>query len=293
MPTPGAGRRAAAFVRATLRGLWIGLWTAIRHPVWPRLWRMIVRVVAALLALAIVAVLLIRFVLWPQAHTAREWLEHQGSTALSARLTIGELDTYWDGWHPAFRARDVRAVDAQQRVLLAAGSLDGKLSWQSVPTMALQFVSLTADRTDVLIRRTPEGKLLVAGVPVETQKTGAQDDPFLHWLLSQGRIDLISGNLRWLDEKARLPQLDVADIHFTTERDGAQHIVRLEARSAALAPRPLVFQANLRHDYLHGTGNWQHWTGQASWAFNQLELPVVQRYLAIFDSVQDLSLIHI
>ncbi|KWW36687.1 YhdP family protein [Cupriavidus metallidurans] len=287
MPTPGAGRRAAAFVRATLRGLWIGLWTAVRHPVWPRLWRMIVRIVAALLALAIVAVLLIRFVLWPQAHTAREWLEHQGSTALSARLTIGELDTYWDGWHPAFRARDVRAVDAQQRVLLAAGSLDGKLSWQSVPTMALQFVSLTADRTDVLIRRTPEGKLLVAGVPVETQKTGAQDDPFLHWLLSQGRIDLVSGNLRWLDEKARLPQLDVADIHFTTERDGAQHIVRLEARSAALAPRPLVFQANLRHDYLHGTGNWQHWTGQASWAFNQLELPVVQRYLAIFDSVQD------
>jgi uncharacterized protein YhdP len=173
MPTPGAGRRAAAFVRATLRGLWIGLWTAIRHPVWPRLWRMIVRIVAALLALAIVAVLLIRFVLWPQAHTAREWLEHQGSTALSARLTIGELDTYWDGWHPAFRARDVRAVDAQQRVLLAAGSLDGKLSWQSVPTMALQFVSLTADRTDVLIRRTPEGKLLVAGVPVEPQNRRA------------------------------------------------------------------------------------------------------------------------
>jgi len=285
VPTPGPGRRAGAFVRATLRGLWLGLWAAVRHPVWGRLWRMIARIALALLALAIVAVLLIRFVLWPQAHTARQWLEQQGSAALSARFTIGQLDTYWDGWHPAFRASNVRAVDNEQRVLLSAGSLNGKLSWQSVPSLALQFASLTADRTDVLIRRTTEGKLLVAGVPVETRKTAAQDDPFLHWLLSQGRVELVSGNLRWLDEKAHLPQLDVADIHFTAERHGTVHAVRLEARSAALVPRPLVFQADLHHDYLHDAGDWQHWTGQASWALNQLQLPVVQRYLAIFSNV--------
>lgn len=274
-----------AHARAALRATWLGVRAAVRHPAWGRLWRVAVRIALALAALAVVGVLLIRFVLWPQAHTARQWLEQQGSSALSANLSIGALDTYWDGWHPAFRARDVRAVDGQQRVLLSAASLEGKLSWHSVPSLALQFASLTADRTDVLVRRTPEGRLLVAGVPVEAGKSTSDNDPFLNWLLSQGRIELVSGNLRWLDEKAKLPQLDVADIHFTAERHGAQHTVRLEARSATLAAQPLVFQANLRHDYLYGAGNWQHWAGQASWAFNQLQLPVVQRYLAIFDSV--------
>lgn len=285
IPAPGRGRRAAAFVGTVLRAIWRQLRAVAAHPVWRRLWRIVLRIALALLALAVIGILLIRFVLWPQAHTARQWLEQQGSGALSAHLTIGQLDTYWDGWHPAFRARDVRAVDNQRRVLLSAAELEGKLSWQSVPGLALQFASLTANHTDVLIRRTPEGRLLVAGVPVETSKSTSTNDPFLNWLLSQGRIDLVSGNLRWLDEKARLPQLDVADIHFTAERHGAQHAVRLEARSASLAAQPLIIQANLRHDYLHGAGDWQHWTGQASWAFNQLQLPVVQRYLAIFDNV--------
>ena len=246
---------------------------------------MLVRIAVALAALAIVAVLLIRFVLWPQAHAARQWLEHQGSAALSANLTIGQLDTYWDGWRPAFRASNVQAVDGDKRMLLSTATLEGKLSWQSVPALTLQFASLTADRADVLIRRTPTGRVLVAGMPVEASKQSGDNDPFLNWLLSQGRIELKSGNLRWLDEKAGLPQLEVADIHFTAERHGAQHSVRLDASSASLATQPLVFQANLRHDYLHGAGNWQHWTGQASWAFNQLQLPVVQRYLAIFDNV--------
>src|SRR5262249_10216225 len=147
------------------------------------LWR--AALLLAILALAIV--LLVRFVLWPQAHEARQWLEQRASDALHAQFTIGQLDTFWDGWHPAFRARDVRAVDGQQRVLLAAGTLDGTLAWQSLAGLSLQFASLTATGTDVLIRRTPEGKLMVAGVPVETRASAAGDDPFLGWLLSQGK----------------------------------------------------------------------------------------------------------
>ncbi|MDT6961104.1 YhdP family protein [Cupriavidus sp. SZY C1] len=282
---PGRGRRALAHVRRWPRAVWDGLGTLGRHPAWRRLWRMLARIVAVLAALAVVAVLLIRFVLWPQAHAARQWLERQGSAALSAQLTIGQLDTYWDGWHPAFRASNVQAVDDQRRMLLSTATLEGRLSWQSVPALALQFASLTADRADVLVRRTPAGRVLVAGMPIEASQQSTDNDPFLNWLLSQGRIELKSGNLRWLDEKAGLPQLEVADIHFLASRHGAQHTVRLDASSTSLAPQPLVFQASLRHDYLYGAGNWQHWTGQANWAFNQLQLPVVQRYLAIFDRV--------
>ncbi|WP_082016497.1 YhdP family protein [Cupriavidus sp. IDO] len=281
-PVLSPAARAGACARACMRAVRAGL----SHPLWPGLGRALLRLALVLGAVALVAVLMIRFVLWPQASAARQWLQDRGSIAVSSHLTIGALDTYWDGWHPAFRARDINVTDDQRRVLFSAGSVDGKLAWRSLFSMDLQFVSLAVARTDLLVRRTPEGKLLVAGMVVDAAGGQTDDDRFLAWLMAQGNLDLSGGKLRWLDEKARLPQLDVAEIHFSARRDGSKHVARLEAQAGALAPQPLVLQATFRHDYLHSAGNWRYWTGQASWDLGQLQLPVVQRYLAIFDRVE-------
>jgi uncharacterized protein (TIGR02099 family) len=276
----------AARLRAFARGCTGWLRAAVRHPVWRGLGRTLLRLALALAALALVAGLLIRFVLWPQASAARQWLEDRGSLALSAKLTIDSLDTYWNGWHPAFRANGLKVVDAQQHTLLSAGALDGQLSWRSLFSMNLQFETLSTTQTDVLVRRTPEGKLLVAGMAVDTAGHSTEDNRFLDWLMAQGNIDLSDGKLRWLDEKGHLPQLDVAQIHFSARRSGVRHEISLEAKSEALAPRPLVMRASLRHDYLRSAGNWRHWSGQANWDVTQLQLPVVQRYLTVFERVK-------
>ncbi|WP_354686096.1 YhdP family protein [Cupriavidus necator] len=289
--SPAAPHRPSAFARARARayaggsGLVAAVTATVRHPFWRWLGRALVRLALVLAVLALVLGLLIRFVLWPQASAARQWLEERGSQALSAQVSIGALDTYWDGWHPAFRARELHAVDAQQRLLLSSATLDGKLAWRSLFSMGLQFVSLSATGTDVLVRRTQEGRLLVGGMLVDSAGGHQDDDRFLGWLMSQGRVSLSGGKLRWLDEKARLPQLDVGEIKLDTRRDGARHAVTLEARSPALGPRPLVVQSNFRNDYLHSAGNWRYWTGQATWDLAQLDLPVVQRYLAMFERV--------
>ncbi|AGW89438.1 YhdP family protein [Cupriavidus necator] len=288
---PGAPRKASAFARAgglARAGVQAGLRAtaaAVRHPCWRGLGRALVRLALVLAVLALVVGLLVRFVLWPQASTARQWLEERASAALSAQVSIGTLDTYWDGWHPAFRAGDLRAVDAQRRVLLASATLDGKLAWRSLFSMNLQFVTLSATGTDVLVRRTPEGRLLVGGMLVDATGGQQDDDRFLGWLTSQGRVSLSGGKLRWLDEKAKLPQLDVGEIRLDARRVGARHAVTLEARSPALGPRPLVVQSTFRNDYLHSAGNWRYWTGQATWDLGQLQLPVLQRYLAMFERV--------
>ncbi|WER44822.1 YhdP family protein [Cupriavidus sp. WKF15] len=284
-PSIAAPVSPAARLRAFAHGCAGLLRAAVRHPVWRGLGRTLLRLALALLALALVAGLLIRFVLWPQASAARQWLEDRGSLALSAKLTIDSLDTYWNGWHPAFRAHGVKVVDAQQRTLISAGSLDGQLAWRSLFSMNLQFGTLSAAQADVLVRRTPEGKLLVAGMAVDTAGGNSDDNRFLDWLMTQGQMDLTDGKLRWLDEKGHLPQLDVAQIHFSARRMGQHHEISLEAQSEALAPRPLVMRANLRHDYLRSAGNWRHWSGQASWDVTQLQLPVVQRYLTVFERV--------
>lgn len=280
-PLPFARRRPLAFAYALGRILLAGL----RHPVWRGLGRVLVRLALALLLAALLAGLLIRFVLWPQASAARTWLEQRGSVALAAHLSIGQLETYWDGWHPAFHARDVKAVDAEQRVLLAARALDGKLSWRSLFSMDVLFQQISARQTDLLVRRSADGKLQVAGLAVDTTGAQPQDNRLFDWLLAQGKVELTDGKLRWLDEKNRLPQLDVGNIQLRVQRLGSRHILKLEAQSATLAPRPLVVQADFRHEYLHSTGDWRNWHGQASWNLGRLELPVLQRYTAIFDRV--------
>ncbi|WP_455280325.1 YhdP family protein [Cupriavidus necator] len=285
--SPGAPRKASvlAHARELANTCARAVMAAVRHPFWRWLGRALVRLAMVLAVLALLVGVLIRFVLWPQASTARQWLEERASMALSAQVSIGALDTYWDGWHPAFRARGLRAVDAERRVLLASTTLDGKLAWRSLFSMDLQFVTLSATGTDVLVRRTPEGRLLVGGMLVDSAGGQQDDDRFLGWLMSQGRVSLSGGKLRWLDEKAKLPQLDVGEIRFDTRREGARHAVTLEARSPALGPSPLVVQSTFRNDYLHSAGNWRYWTGQATWDLGQVQLPVVQRYLAIFEHV--------
>ncbi|MBY4895816.1 YhdP family protein [Cupriavidus sp. AU9028] len=257
----------------------------LRHPFWRRLGRAMAAVLLALLAMAAVLVLLMRFVLWPQAASARAWLEQKGSIALSAQLTIETLETGWDGWHPSFRAKGIRVLDDRQRTLLAAENVAGELSWRSLGSLDLLFARLDADGADLLIQRTPDGALRIAGLPVGQGGPDTGDHRFTNWLLSQGHLDLRRGQLRWLDEQRGLPLLEVGDIALQARRDGSHHTVRLEGRAPSLSPRQLVVTGAFRHQYLQETGDWRNWRGQANWNLGDLRLAAIQRYLPLFDSV--------
>lgn len=276
-----APQRFAAFGAAAAGGLR----RMLRHPYWRRLARWLVVLAGAGAVLAIVMVLLVRFVLWPQASTARVWLEQRGSALLSAQVTIETLTTGWQGWHPSFRASGVRVVDKQQRLLLSADTVDGTLSWRSVTHMEPRFARFDAVHADVLLHRDARGAISVAGMPVAAGSTGNDDHRFFEWLLAQGHVDIRDGKVRWLDEQRGLPLLEVGDIQLNSSRSGARHTVRLEARSAALSPQPLVLTGSFRHAYLHETGDWRNWRGQASWNIGHLQLPALQRYTALVEQV--------
>lgn len=257
----------------------------LKHPFWRRLGRAMAVVLLALLAMAAVLVLLMRFVLWPQAASAKAWLEQKGSAALSAQLTIDTLESGWDGWHPSFRASGIRVLDDRQRTLLSAQDVAGELSWRSLGSLDLLFTRLDANGADLLIQRTPEGQLRIAGLPVTQGGPDTGEHRFTNWLLSQGHLDLRQGHLRWLDEQRGLPLLEVGDIALQAQRDGSRHTVRLEARAPSLSSRQLVVTGAFRHGYLQDTGDWRNWRGQANWNLGDLRLPAIQRYLPLFEQV--------
>jgi uncharacterized protein YhdP len=143
-----------------------GIGAAFRAPIWRKLWRVLWKTAAALAVLAVVGMLAVRFILWPRASVAREWMQREASSALHATVDIGSLETYWEGWHPAFRAQRIDAHDTAGRRTFAIQDVQARLSWRSLLRMQITFAALHASQADVLVRRDTQGALLVAGMPL-------------------------------------------------------------------------------------------------------------------------------
>lgn len=248
-----------------------------------------VRIAAVLLVLSAILFVAIRFVLWPQANVSREWLERELSARMQVQLTIGQIDTYWDGWRPAFRVRNLLGVDAQQRRQLAAEALEGSVSWRSIRHLSPLFQTLRVSGAEVLVRRDAQGHLFVAGMPADSG-TASDDNPALDWLLQHGSLAVDKARVRWLDEQSGQPMLDIAEISLNTSRRTLYHTIALRARAERLSPAPIALDVNFRSSLLASAGDWRAWHGQATWDVQSLRIPVVARYLPPAlrpDTVQD------
>lgn len=54
-----------------------GIGAFFRAPIWRKLWRVLWKTAAALAILAVVGMLAVRFILWPRASVAREWIDRK------------------------------------------------------------------------------------------------------------------------------------------------------------------------------------------------------------------------
>lgn len=283
LSTYRTGMRAASaawtWIVRVAGGIGGGVKAVLRAPIWRKLWRILWKAAAALVVLAIVGMLLVRFVLWPRVSVAREWMEREASSALHATVGIGSLDTYWEGWHPAFRAQRIEARDTAGRQTFAVQDVQARLSWRSLLRMQITFAVLHADRADVLIRRNAAGALLVAGMPLSPDTSG--DGSFFDQLLSQGDIDFREGAVRWLDEQQKLPEVALGNVHVQLRSGPTRHRLNASGTSPTLFNGPIRLHADFRHDLLARPGDWHHWHGQATWQVDTLQLAAVQRYVPV------------
>lgn len=279
--SPGGAGRPTAWARLMrLAGrAGAGMRSVAGARVWRTLWRLVWKTAAALLVLAVIGMLVVRFVLWPRASVAREWMEREASSALHATVGIGSLETFWEGWHPAFRAQRIEARDPAGRRTFAVQDVQARLSWRSLLRMQITFAVLHADRADVLVRRDAKGRLIVAGMPLSPD-TG-DDSDFFDQLLSQGDIDFREGAVRWLDERQNLPEVALGNVRIRLRSGPTRHRVDASGTSPTLFNGPIKFHADFRHDLLARPGDWRHWHGQASWQVDTLQLAAVQRYVPV------------
>jgi uncharacterized protein (TIGR02099 family) len=239
----------------------------------------------AVLALAVVVYfaaagiyLGLRYAVLPQINDFRPRIETLVSSKIHARLSIGRISAHWSGMQPTFDIDNIKMDTSDGQPGLVVPHASATISWSSLLHLAPVLSNLTVDGPDVIIARTADGELFVAGVPIPTRHKG--NDAFTTWLLKQQSIVLHDGILRWRDAERSAPELALRRIKLLILNDGLHHRLALQAPAdGQLLHGPLDFRADFQHEPFSAMGRPANWKGRAYVSTGPVDLPMLVRYI--------------
>lgn len=193
----------------------------------------------------------VRYWVLPNINQWRPYIEQQLSTALNARVGLGEVAADWSGLNPRLALTDVSFTDRRQRKVLTLPHVQAVLSWRSLFAGMPQFISLQADGVDLSVRRSRSQRFWVLGQSfkadaAEQLDTGTQSEA-LAWLSTQRQILLRNATIRWVDESRFAPPLVLKAVTVAISNQGADHRFSL----AATLPPELGQTLDVRGQFLH------------------------------------------
>ncbi|TDN67502.1 YhdP family protein [Paraburkholderia sp. BL10I2N1] len=220
----------------------------------------------------------LRYVVLPRADAFRPRIEAVVSDKLHAELRIGRLAPHWTGFQPGLDITNLTIRDRGGNTALTIPHATATLSWRSLAQLAPVLSSLVVDKPDLLVARSSDGALSVAGVLLPTRRTG--NATFTTWLLQQQAIILRGGTLRWRDARHNAPELALQDIRLAILNDGYEHRFALQAPAeGTVLHGPLDFRAHFRHAPLTSAGKPVNWKGEAYLSTGPVDLPTLARYV--------------
>lgn len=165
-----------------------------------------------LLMLVVLAWAVLLWGILPRVDGWRDDLTQQATKALGLKVQIAQVLGRADGIWPTLALQDVRLLDADGRVALRLPLVEARLSLTTLSPQTLLEGELRLDRLTLVrpeldIRRDVSGAIHVAGLKLPAAATGQEGGGGLDWVLSQSRIDIREGTVRWTDEWLRAPQL--------------------------------------------------------------------------------------
>ncbi len=188
-----------------------------------------------------VVVLALRFWILPQIEDHPELIAQAISRNIGQRVSIGSVDSGWQGLRPYLALTELRLYDSDDHVALSLPSVSCTLSWDSLAFGALRFNSLSLDKPVLNIRRDQAGALYVAGVRLNTQAAGVG---FSDWLLAQHEVIIRDAQVSWDDQLRGAPLLALADLNFVVQNRGSNHRFALRAQPS----RELAAALDIRGD---------------------------------------------
>ena len=207
--------------------------------------RWAIYLLALLLALMLVALTIVRFVIYPNIDEYKDRIATEATKTLGQKVTIGSIITGWDALSPHVSLNNIDVFDAENRSALHLNKVEATLSWLSIPLLQPRLSNLIVRQPALTIRRKADGSLYLAGISL----AGESKPDFMNWLLSQSEVRLENANLIWQDELREAPPLSLNKLNLTLENPAwqslfGQHSFNLTATPSVGTAKPLSASGN-------------------------------------------------
>ncbi len=227
----------------------------------------------------------------PRIDQWRGHIEARATEALGVPVRIASIEARSSGLVPSFELKGVALLDPQGREALSLPRVVAALSPRSLLHKGFEQLYLEGPELD--IRRTPDGKLLVAGLDFSQNQAQNQDTGGLDWFLSQPEFVIRGGSVRWTDELPRTgkqagsalpPPLALTQVDLVLRNPSVgfarRHQLRLDATPPADWGQRFNLTADMREPgFGSRSGDWQQWSGQAHADFAQIDVSQLRRYI--------------
>jgi len=221
----------------------------------------------------------LHFWIVPRISQLRPELEHMASQAVGLPVKIGELSVQSNGWAPVLEVDNLRIHGAEGQAALTLPKLRVTVSAQSLLTLGVEQLAL--DGADLDLRRTEDGQLWIAGLPLSS--SASTPSAAADWLLAQKEIVLHQGTLRWTDALSLEPQRTVTAtaVDVTLRNSARHHNLRLQATPPEGWGERLSATGQFRRALLSThAARWKDWSGSMQVQFPNVDLAPLGRSVA-------------
>ena len=217
----------------------------------------------------------LHFVIVPRIEEFRPVLEQQVSRLLGVTVRIDAIAARSNGLIPSLELENVRLLDVQGREALKLPSVLAALSARSILGLGLE--QLTIDRPELDVRRTKDGRIWIAGLPLPAADSA--DSAGADWIFSQPELVIRRGTVTWTDEMREVPPLALTGVDWVLRSQHRTHSMRLDATPPEHWGARLSVSGIFKQPLLSRRASlWREWRGQLYANFMQVDLAQLRRY---------------
>ncbi|HEY8360916.1 MAG TPA: DUF3971 domain-containing protein, partial [Ramlibacter sp.] len=213
----------------------------------------------------------------PRIGQWRPVLEMRATQVLGVPVRIGDITARSEGLVPSFELQQVVLLDPQGREALRLPLVIGALSPRSL--WNLSFDQLYIQAPELEVRRTADGRVLVAGLDFSR---GKDDAGGADWFFRQTEFVIRGGTLRWTDEQRAAPPLALREVDLVVRNQGRRHALRVDATPPPDWGGRFSLTGIFRQPLLTThAGRWRDWTGEVHADFAEVDLSQLRRHADI------------
>ena len=150
------------------------------------------------------------FFLKPNIALIKSDIETFVSKETGGEVSIEMLNVDWNITNPRFQIRNFSVTDRDNNKTINLQAIDFELSWLSIFKFKPLLNQIIIGDIDVLVERTVDDRLKIAGIEIIESKDSKLSD----WLLNQKDIKIINGQITWRDHKRNAADLVLQGINF-------------------------------------------------------------------------------